>query len=756
MKFIQAIILSLFIGTSLQVFAQSNIPVGSWRVHLTYHKGSKLTMGDNKVYCASGNSLFFLDQEDNSLNVLSKVDGLSDSQVAALGYSETLKTLVIGYQNGNIDLMNEEGIVNVRSILNSDFDDKTIHHLSINGKYGYFSTGFGVVILDLATYRIKDTYNNIGPEGAEIEVLSTTFGADSIFIAADHGLMVGSLSEDVNLKDYTNWRVVAQSANEIQHASFFDGKCYFTQENDGLYSYVSGTVSNTSIASGKMYKSLTSNAEELFLSTGEEVFLIDKSEQVDELKADDWPAPFDAFPDASGNLWVADQERGLLKVSEGVVEKYTPSGTFDPSVFKLNFFRTKVMALSGGYDEDMVPSGNFSGYYVFDEDGTWENFTSQPNFIGATPIPQTSDLVASKINFSDGLVYLASFGDGLLSWNQEDNTVSSVPNSPIVSDFQGNKFVSGMNVGNVGDLWFANYNVPEGSPSFHRLNADGTWDSFAFDATLSRFPLEVLVDDFSSVWSIVSPARGGGLFVFNEDLDKSRYLTEGSGFGNLPNGNVNAFAKDINGSIWVGTDDGVAEFFNPGGVFDSSSGDATIPRYEGRRLLEGEKVTAMEVDGGNRKWIGTLNGAWLFSDDGSELISFFDEDNSPLLSNTIIDIETNPLTGEVFFATDKGIISYRGTATSATYEHSNVKVFPNPVLPSFGGLISISGLSYNATVKITDIAGKLIWQTQAAGGTATWNGANYNGQRAQTGIYLVYSASEDGQETHVAKIAFIN
>jgi hypothetical protein len=196
-------------------------------------------------------------------------------------------------------------------------------------------------------------------------------------------------------------------------------------------------------------------------------------------------------------------------------------------------------------------------------------------------------------------------------------------------------------------------------------------------------------------------------------------------------------------------------FFNPFAVFNNTAFDALTPIFERRPLLNNETITSLAVDGGNRKWIGTHNGLWLFNADASVLIHHFTSQNSPLISNNILDIAVQPLTGEVFVATDKGIVSYRGTATEGEAVHSHVKVFPNPVRPDFTGLVGISGLVNNAVVKITDVNGRLVYETRAQGSTATWNVHDYTGRRAATGIYLIFSADAEGNETLVTKMAVI-
>jgi hypothetical protein len=224
-------------------------------------------------------------------------------------------------------------------------------------------------------------------------------------------------------------------------------------------------------------------------------------------------------------------------------------------------------------------------------------------------------------------------------------------------------------------------------------------------------------------------------------------------------------AKDKNGEIWVGTSEGLSIFSSPESVFDGSSNKTS---FDSRQIviktglvysnfLGGENVTCITVDNANRKWIGTNNGAWLVSSDGYTVIHNFTTKNSSLIDNNILSIGVNDNTGEVFFSTLKGMVSFMADATEAKGDYSAVDIYPNPVRPNFIGNISIKGLAEaNANVKITDIAGNLVAETQSYGGFATWDGKNFAGSRVSTGVYLIFSASKDGAKSFVGKVAFIN
>jgi hypothetical protein len=172
-------------------------------------------------------------------------------------------------------------------------------------------------------------------------------------------------------------------------------------------------------------------------------------------------------------------------------------------------------------------------------------------------------------------------------------------------------------------------------------------------------------------------------------------------------------------------------------------------------LFIGEQVQSIAVDGADRKWIGTKHGVWLISSDGEETIFHFTEQESPLLSDDVRKIAIDGTTGEVFFSTAKGICSFRSTATEGSSENQHVLVYPNPVPPGYTGQVAIKGLVENAIIKITELDGRLVYQTRALGGQAIWNGKDYKGRRVASGIYLVLITDSNRKENLATKIVFL-
>ena len=365
-------------------------------------------------------------------------------------------------------------------------------------------------------------------------------------------------------------------------------------------------------------------------------------------------------------------------------------------------------------------------------------------------------------------VYLGSLGAGIIElnngsltklWNETNSPLQSRCDAPVhwVGSF-------GMSFDEEGNLWVTNaYST---SPLVVR-KTDGSWQNFFSTSTCPALG-SVMVSKNNYKWMIIP--RGAGLMVFDnngtwstgDDKALQIILSDTSyGFPSLATTDILCIAEDKDGEIWMGTDKGIAVFFCADQIFSGSGCDAQqiFIEQDGHTqiLLETEVVTSIVIDGANRKWIGTQNsGAYLMSEDGTTEVKHFTAENSPLLSNEIRSIAINPKTGEVFFGTSEGIISYRNDATEGLEDFTDVYVFPNPIRPGYEGPIAITGLVENADVKITDISGSLVYHTKALGGQAIWYGKNFNGEKASSGVYMVFCANEDGSKTYIAKILVVN
>jgi hypothetical protein len=458
-----------------------------------------------------------------------------------------------------------------------------------------------------------------------------------------------------------------------------------------------------------------------------------------------------------GNTYyIADFFKGLWKVENNVFTNYTPNAPQSTVSGELFFYKNVLYAAAGSVNDSWQYQFNRNGICKL-EDNYWSpiwkfNFPVMDSML---------DFITIAAN-ENGL-FAGSYGGGLLQINNNSSRLYK-QNSPLQTTIgdPGSYRVSGLAIDADKNVWVSNYGSIQ---NLHVLKPDNTWNSFTIPFFINQQAVaQIVIDDINQKW-IQSP-QGNGLICFNQgaDLnnlndDRWRIYKAGAGNGNLPSGEVYCIAKDKDGILWVGTSKGIALIQCVTDVFSGRGCEAVLPIVQQDQfagyLFQNEVVQCIAVDGANRKWVGTKNGVWLISSNGDKIIYRFSEENSPLLGNDVKKIAIHPETGEVFFASFNGICSFRSTATEATDTHSDVLVFPNPVPPGYAGTIAIRGLANNSIVKITELNGRLVYETKALGGQAIWNGKNYKGEKINSGAYLVLATSETSNEKLAAKIFFI-
>ncbi len=760
-----------FLSNSVIAQNDDNIALGEWRTHLTYFDAQSLATSQKKVYVASQNGLFFYDKEFSNLEVISRIDGLSDIGIAYLHYLPNIDQLLIAYKNGNMDFLSENEIKNF-SVFFEDAAilDKQIYHIYYLQNVVWVSTNAGILEIDVenpTNKRIRNSYQNLGENGEIIKVFATTIKENIIYAATEKGVRYVSLNTSVNKNDYRNWQTIPSTQNKtVETIGASNSTVFFSIKNEGVFSYngtTSSQITQIPIASVYDISEDRTNLTSVFISSQTGIYQIEgasPSSQLTKIENDLIKSPRQTISE-NGTLWIADNRTGLVtngSTNNSNFVSLFPSGTYSQNSWGFTQAKGKIIAFSGGYTEPFRPLNRTTGFYVF-ENGEWTNYNSENRDITSKPIPNVRDLVGATYSEIENRVYFASLQDGILVWNLNDDTFSVFDslNSPLPH----NRVID-VKCDNLGNLWVAmsGSNLREDAYFRKKPNDDSSagWKGFRFNQTRTTFPLSLEIDENNNVWARLSRFVQGGILVFNEE-GESKILIESVNAGNLSSNNVTALKSDQNGVMWIGTpaevSASVRTFSDIFGLFSSQDLNARDVFFESRQLLRDETITTIALDGGNRKWFGTTNGAWLFSEDASKQFFHFTVGNSPLFSNQILDIEVQDETGEVFFATPNGIISYRGTSTVAKTDFSSVKIFPNPVRPEFQGVVAIEGLTQNANVKITDISGRLVYETNSFGGTATWNRTDYNNTKAKSGVYLVYVSMRDGSEGFVGKIVFI-
>lgn len=771
----------LFLGGIYNIFSQG-IAIGEWRDHLPYNSCISITEGNGMVYCATKYAVFSFDKNDNSLERITKINYLSDIGVSRVSYHDGLNMLIVTYSNGNIDLIeNGSDVTNISDIKRKPIPgNKTINNVLFINNYAYLACGFGIVVLDLEKKEIKDTYY-IGPNGSQIEIFDLTTDGSNIFAATESGIYEADLSSPY-LSNYSYWTKHTEMPHpDLKYNAivYFDSAIYVNYAgnnyyDDTLFKYDAGIWNYFDTINANYpnrYGLHVFNNKLVVVDEGDvKIFSQSDTFKIWTYNNPDLPSPLprDAVidKDQSNVVWIADASTGIIK-NTGVwtSENFQPNGPNTANVLDIAVEGSNLWVAPGGVDGTWNNLWRRAEAYSFiNEEWNTYNSSNVDSFIVDSIY---HDVVCVAVNPANpSVAYTGTWSKGLIEFTNGNFTqLYKVGNSTLEEGVGNNVRIGGIKFDSDNNMWLTNSGV---NKMLQVRMDNGTWKAFDFGGYVNETMSEgdLVIDKQNQKWVIIP--RNNGLIVFNDNNtitntsdDQIKKLSNNTGYGGLPSNNLFSIAVDLDGEIWVGTDKGIAVFYNPENVFTGNDFDAQqiLVDQDGyiQPLLESESVTAIAVDGANRKWIGTERaGVFLMSADGTQEIEHFTEENSPLFSNTIASIAINQITGEVFFGTDKGLISYKGTATEGADNDTSVVVFPNPVYENYTGYIGIRGLAENSDVKITDISGTLIFQTIAEGGQAVWNGKNFQGEKAHTGVYLVFCSNEDGSQTVVAKIMFIN
>ena len=746
--------------------------VGTWYAHYSLSYIENVATSDTRVFASNEAGLFYFDKEENSTNRFTKDDGLSGNIITALGYDERYNTFYVGYKDGNIDIVSDDNlsITNINDIQRSTgiSSSKQINHFAFGNGFTYISTDFGIVVYNPERDEIKESYRNIGPNGEETIVNSVMIDEDDnlIFSNNEYGLSKATIGS-ANLLDFSNWEYLTdednQSIDYFEFYAVFDNSLYSirtrgTDDQNGIYIYNSNSFQKTSLPiSYNEAQDFNSNGTNLIGTYGGEIKVYDASGQifrifVEEMTPEAGDASRCGVMDSDLNLWIGTTRNGLItNFYEGQKTSVSPNSPLSNDIFNFNFVNSSLVGLSGGYNSSGAPSSSTNSVYFY-KDFKWETLNSNidNNWQFATPIDLVYDSDSDRYFYStmvDGIVIQNADG----TYEQlTDVDSAGVPFFSIVTSQTRTPYIQ---IDNNRSLWITNHRN-RGNPALHQLDlTTNEWTSYNLSSNSALDALHVIIGDEGFIWILGDLTS---VVAYDPVNEREKELTTSPGQGALPSNGVNHIAKDRNGDIWVATDEGVAVFKNTSTVFDDGSYEASTPIFEQRPLLQDEKVNAIAVDGANRKWFGTTNGVFLFNETGTELIHLFNTENSLLSSNNVITIGINEETGEVFFGTNEGIVSYWSDASEPEETFGDAKIFPNPINPNFDGIVTINGLKEYSEVKITDISGALVYEQLSNGGTATWDGRKLNGEVVETGVYLVYATDQDFTESFIGKIVVTN
>ena len=766
---------------SLTSWSQTNFS-SNWEDFYSYNNVKDFTKVDSKIYAVTDNAVFIYDITTQKIKKLSSVHGLSGKTTTSIYYSQTFKRLVIGYQTGLIEIVDEDGSITIANDIErlTITGEKDIKNITEYNNKLYLSTPFAVVVYDIENLQFGDTYF-IGSNSTPVVINQITVFNNRIYAATQTGIFTADVT-DRNLIDFNNWQQPqGDFLGNFTSIEIFNNQL-FTSKNNGFYKVITPTTLQTIGLFTNEVLSLKASNQYITITTRSIAYVYNTSinQEVIANTTTEFNYLLHTAYAENNTIYLGTQQFGILKRSfTNSIEhiEIHPQGPTSNDIFSITAKNNNLWVVYGGYDGAFTPLQRSLGFSHYNG----ENWINTP-FNSAFP---ARDLVHVTIDPNkENKVYISSWGQtdsqnlnstgGILVVENDEITTflnhtnsgleDLAPNNPNYHSVR----INGTAFDNRGNLWVANAWI---NKKLKKLSTNGTWSEFDLSTitTDEAFGLtELVIDRTGSIWI---GTRRNGVYVYNETGDRKRALITEATKGSLPDPNTRSIVVDRNNRIWIGTKKGLVIFLNTGGIFDADIYDAApiIIDDDGipKKLLGDQPVNTIAIDGADNKWFGTDTGGVLATNpSGRETLFNFNKDNSPLPSNRIVKIKVDNSNGKVFFATDKGIVAFNNNVAPFGDALGEVYAYPNPVRKEHS-FVTIDGrngthLPRGTNVKILDASGRLVHETnviegqELKGGKVIWNKTNLAGSKVASGIYIVLLTLPDKSETSMTKIAIIN
>ncbi len=766
-----------------------------WEGYFSYYDIKDVTKSDTKLYAASENAIFSYDFLTDELQTITTIDGLSGETITTLHYSSEYQVLIIGYQNGLLEVYFESdgSILTVVDILEKPTiapNKKGINHFNEYNGLIYISTGYGISVYDLQRLEFGDTYF-IGNGGSQILVKQTTIFGNFIYAACDNSNAVKKAAvNNPNIIDYQQWQTL--NTGDFLSIESVDDKLYAIKTTRVLYEIVNDNF-NALFTYDQIPVDMRSVNNNLLITTPNNIFVYSSNFNLLSIATtnSEFDTQFTSSTMSDTSIFIGTNSFGVLKTEASNPQQYEivrPDGPLRNDTFKINARNNEVWATYGDYDVFLnpYPIQSYGFSHLVDEE--WIN-TPYDSVLTAKNL---SDIAINPFNPSQ--VFISAFFSGLLElndgiptilYNQNNSGLESLDiGDPNYIDIR----VGGSAFDRAGLLWTMTSLTKRPLKSFNP--STGQWQSYSFEEIIpnpisdeSGYGADLVIDNNGTKWTT---SMRNGVIAYNENNNQQMIRRIYSDEQNMPDVQVKSLAIDNRNQLWIGTFRGLRVLYNTSNFLTDPNPRASeiviIEEGVPKELLALQFITDIKVDGSNNKWIGTDDsGIFYFSPDGQETIYHFTTVNSPLPSNQIRDISIDSQSGKVFIATSKGLVSFSSGGSKPEEELADAFVYPNPVRPEYNLLgsndlndinngVKIRGLTENVNIKITDIEGNLVAEAQSRvnlrssragynfaidGGTAIWNGKNLGNNIVASGVYLILINDLNSFETKILKLLII-
>lgn len=746
-----------FFFLSLIFAATASAQVGTWQTHTDMKLVRDIVAGETGIWAATSGGVFRV-SANNEYTRYTNVDGLSDIDYTAVAIDEQGR-VIAGSSVGMINVfVPEDGWFEVADITRAtEIPSRGITTISTRDGFAYIGTEFGVAVYDLDRREFGDTYQKFGGLPLRDRVNAVHFDGEDIWVATASGVARGNLA-NLNLKDPANWTSWEQAAGyefgDVRHITGHQGAVLAILENNAVLRYQAGEWLLHIHVPGTALRLLSRN-DVLYMMTDIALYELSSSGTLEQrgnaLLGEEYP-PGLRFLDlefsAAGEIMLA-STYGVTTYVEG--EAWAFSAPNGPNS---NFFRAMTVDNDGILWAASGITDGGRGIYSFDGN-RWEHIT-------ITTDPEIgTNAVTGVAAADDGSMYFATWGKGVFRRGPDGSVAyyngESVPGFPGIFDNLDYHAVRSVNIDSRGNLWVLHY--LSNSRTLGCMTPEGTWHFFS-DPTL---PTGLMVSDFEidqydRIWVIVNGGGFRGILLF--DHNNSLTVTSDDSWTRLPaidaNGlnaeqNVLSLVTDLLGDAWIGTDRGIRTIFNP-----LQPDRVSKTCFNTRCNVEGQSITSLAIDPVNNKWLGTKDGVFVLTADGSEIMAHYDTENSPLLDNEIETLLIHPATGVAYIATRRGLSSLNTAYVQPESTFSEISVGPNPFRPGRDDRLQIDGLIEGSVIKVLTVSGDLVAEITTPGGrVGFWNGRTRDGSLAASGVYFIVAAAPNGSQSAITKVAVL-
>ena len=759
---IKTLIYILFV-TQFSLGQQSN---QMWKGYFSYNEIVDVESASNEVFASTQNALFSQVITSSNLNIYNSITGLKPDVISTIHHSESFNKTFVGNKNGLILIQNSDGSVTTKVDVIEEVpvppNKKKINDFyEFNGRL-YVATDYGISVIDVATSEFITTYF-IGTAGEETEVLQTTVLNNEIYaVTRSFGIRKANINNP-NLFDFSQWQTF--DTNFWSGIVTFNNQLVATNTNARTYSY-NGASFQEILNHNQIGLKLKTNGNELIITTQNNIYVLGQSFNIMAhiTQIPDLNVKFTAATVVDEFIYIGTEKNGLFSTpitNPTVFTAMSPNGPLQNYAFRVKKGKNKLWMVHGDYSQQFNPYPlDELGISTYTTDNSWQILPYQ-DLLGAKSL---SDIAINPSRSNE--VFVTSYFSGMLKFQGEDvellnntNTGTNGLESLVVT---GNPSYVDIRINSPafdkeGNLWVTNGLVDKG---IKVLRTNGQWQSYDLTGITANLATgrynSMAIDKNSTKWIA---AYNDGVVAFNENYG-NKFIVINQENANIPTSVVNCLAIDNRNQLWIGTMAGLRVLSSVDRFITETELDVfPIIIQEGdlaQELFYQQPILDIAVDGANRKWVSIADGGvFLVSSNGQQTIYRFDKSNSPLPSNNILDIEIDGVSGEVFFVTDKGMVSFLGTSTKPSDSLGDVYVYPNPVRPNFVGTVKISGLTDKANIKITDIEGNLVYETTSSGGTIEWDTTAFGKYKVASGVYMIFVASEDGLDSTVKKVMIV-